>query len=165
MGCPVREAKDQQAKLFLTFAGGDLPLVRPVAAAFRQGGALGLDYAVTTEPFAAQRSDLIRASLELRIRRCAAAVCLYGAGTLDDAWVRWTLAAARRLELPLFGAPLVAGTGEAAALLAGLGIEIVPLRREAIAQRLAQPPEPLHCSPFTAESLALTWRMMKHPLR
>lgn len=162
----MRDALDQQAKLFLTFAGGDLPLVRPVAAVLRQGGdALTLDYAVTSEPFTAQRSDLIRASLQLRIKRCTAAVCLYGAGTLDDSWVRWTLAAARRLELPLLGAPLAAGAGEVAELLAGLGVELVPLQPKTFASHLLPTPHEPLAKTLSAEVVAQTLRLMRHHLR
>src|SRR5665811_444337 len=103
----VRESIQARTRLFLTFAGCDLALARPVAAQLRSaGGGLALDYAVPSEPFAAQRSDLIRASLGLRLKRCAATVCRFGAGTPEDDWVRWTLAAAQQLRHPLLGAPL-----------------------------------------------------------
>lgn len=163
----VRDTTRVLPRLFLTFAGGDLALVRPVAAQLR-GAACGLtlDYAVPTEPFATQPSGVIRASLALRLRRCAATVCLFRAQTLDDEWVRWTLTAARELGLPLLGAPLE-GTGQRAAadLLHSIGTEILPLRADAIAHRVAQARLPREREPLTVESLALTLRMMKHPLR
>jgi len=111
-----------------------------VAAQLRSaGGGFALDYAVPSEPFAAQRSDLIRASLALRLKRCAATVCLFGADTLQENWVRWTLAAAQQLRHPLLGAPFDgADSGDVADLLASIGAEIVPLRGAAIAQRLAR---------------------------
>jgi hypothetical protein len=129
----VREAIQARPKLFLTFAGGDLALVRPLAAQLRSSaGGLVLDYAVPREPFAAQRSDLIRASLALRLKRCAATVCLFGAETLEDDWVRWTLAAAQQLRHPLLAAPFAgASSGDVADLLASIGAEIMPLRGEA----------------------------------
>lgn len=163
----VRESIQARPRLFLTFAGGDLALARPVAAQLRSaGGGLALDYAVPSEPFAAQRSDLIRASLGLRLKRCAATVCLFGAETLEDDWVRWTLAAAQQLRHPLLGAPFAgAASGEVADLLASIGAEIVPLRGEAIAQRLARRPVLPRTEPLTADALAGTLRLMKHPLR
>jgi hypothetical protein len=163
----VREPIQARPRLFLTFAGGDLALARPVAAHLRSaGGGLALDYAVPSEPFTAQRSDLIRASLGLRLKRCAATVCLFGAETLEDDWVRWTLAAAQQLRHPLLGAPLAgAASGEVADLLTSIGAEIVPLRGEAIAQRLARRPVLPRTEPLTADALAGALRLMKHPLR
>jgi hypothetical protein len=162
----VRESIEARPKLFLTFAGGDLALVRPLAAQLRIAGGLVVDYAVPSEPFAAQRSDLIRASLALRLKRCAATVCLFGAETLEDDWVRWTLATARQLRRPLLGAPFAgAASAEIADLLASIGAEIVPLRGEAIAQRLAHRPIQPRSEPLTADSLAGALRLMKHPLR
>jgi hypothetical protein len=162
----VRESIQARPKLFLTFAGGDLALVRPLAAQLRLAGGVNLDYAVPREPFAAQRSDLIRASLALRLKRCAATVCLYGADTLEDDWVRWTLAAARQLRQPVLGAPFPgAVSNNVAELLASIGAEIVPLRGEAIAQRLARRPAYPRTEPLTADSLTGALRLMKHPLR
>jgi hypothetical protein len=162
----VRESIQVRPKLFLTFAGGDLALVRPLAAQLRLAGGVTLDYAVPHEPFAAQRSDLIRASLALRLKRCAATFCLYGADTLEDDWVRWTLAAARQLRHPLLSAPFAgAGANDVAELLASIGAEIVPLRGEAIAQRLARRPAYPRTEPLTADSLTGALRLMRHPLR
>jgi hypothetical protein len=163
----VRESVQARPRLFLTFAASDLALARPVTAQLRTAcSSLALDYAVPSEPFAAQRSDLIRASLALRLRRSAATVCLFGAGTLEDAWVRWTLAAARQLCHPLLGAPLSDdGSGAVAELLSSLGAEIVPLRGEAIARRLDRRPLLPRSEPLTADVLAGTLRLMRHAQR
>lgn len=155
-----------QTRLFLTFAGGDLIRARPVAAQLRCAGNLSVDYTVPPAPFTAPPSAVIRASLVVRLRRCAATVCLFGADTLADEWVRWTLAASRELGLPLLGAPLEAdGRSSVADLLEGCGAEIVPLRADVIAHRAAQAPPQAERQRLKAESLALTLRMMRHPLR
>ena len=162
----MRETIQATPRLFLTFAGVDLALARPVAAQLRGAGGFALDWAVSSEPFAAQRSDLIRASLALRLKRCAATICLFGAETLEDDWVRWTLATAQRFRQPLLGAPFAgADAGDVADLLASIGAEIVPLRGAAIMQRLARRPTRPRSEPLTAESLAGALRLMKHPLR
>lgn len=163
----MRETMQARPRLFLTFAGADLARARPVAAQLRSaGGGLALDWTVSSEPFAAQRSDLIRASLAQRLRRCAATVCLFGPGTLKDDWVRWTLAAAQQLRHPVLGAPFSgAASGEVADLLASIGAKIVPLRGELIAERLAHRPELPRREPLTADAVATTLRLMKHPLR
>jgi hypothetical protein len=163
----VRESMQARPRLFLTFAGVDLALARPVAAQLRgAGGGFALDWAVSSEPFAAQRSDLIRASLAQRLKRCAATVCLFGAETLEDDWVRWTLAAAQQLRHPLLGAPFAGvASGDVADLLASIGADIVPLRGEAIAQRLARRPLLPRAEPLTADDLAGALRLMRHPLR
>jgi hypothetical protein len=163
-------SRDERPKLFLTFSEGDLPIVRPVAASLRlSGGGLALDYAVLREPFVAERSDLIRASLALRLKHSAAAVCLIGAGTAADEWVRWTLTAASELRLPLFGASLVGPPpADALDLLAGFGAEIVPLDGAVIARCLtgevprtgARVRARAHEHP-----LSFAVRFMRHPLR
>lgn len=104
----------------------------------------------------------------LRRRRpgAGATVCLFGPGTLKDDWVRWTLAAAQQLRHPVLGAPFSgAASGEVTDLLASIGAEIVPLRGELIAERLAHRPELPRREPLTADALATTLRLMKHPLR
>ena len=163
----MHESIQGRPKLFLTFAGVDLALARPVAAQLRgAGGGLTLDWAVSSEPFATQRSDLIRASLAQRLKRCVATVCLFSAETLEDDWVRWTLATAQQLRHPLLGAPFAgAASGDGAELLASIGVEIVPLRGEAIAQRLARRPVLPRAEPLTADDLAGALRLMRHPLR
>ena len=160
------DAAHAQPRVFLTFAGDDLARARPLAASLRVAGMAGLDYAVPSEPFTTQRADLIRASLALRLKRCAAAVCLYGPRTLDDEWVRWTLAAARELGLPLVGAALdLTASGGVADLLRDIGVEIVPLQGEAIRDVLPPAPATRRRELLTVESLAHTLRMMKQPLR
>lgn len=150
-------------RVFLTFAGDDLPQVRPLAASLRS--AVALDYAVPGEPFAAQRSDLIRASLALRLGRCAATLCLYGPGTLDDEWVRWTIATARDLESPLAGAPLEQpGPADVTGLLLELGAQIVPPCAEAVAGLVRSEPAPRLHEPVTVESLALTLSLIRQPV-
>jgi hypothetical protein len=80
--------------------------------------------------------------------------------------VRWTLAAAQQLRHPLLGAPFPgAASGSVADLLASIGAEIVPLRGEAIAQRLARRPLLPRREPLTADGLADALRLMRHPLR
>ena len=161
------EPSQERPKLFLTFAGGDLERVRPVAARLRAAGdGLAIDYAIPSESFAAQRSELIRASLLLRLRRCAAAVCLVGADTAADDWVRWTLNAAREQGLPLFGAPLAeAPSPESLELLADLGATLVPLRGEAIVRHLRGAVEETPAPRRAVERpLALALRLMLHPL-
>jgi hypothetical protein len=159
----VSESVREKPRLFLTFAEADLGDVRPVAAQLRRHGRVALDYAVPAEPFTAQRSYLIRASLAVRIQRCCGALCLIGAETHTNDWVRWTLRAAREMTLPLIGAVLdETAPDEAVDLLAGLGVEIVPLSTEAVVQKFVPPPthqEREHQSP-----LALALRLMRHPL-
>ena len=92
--------------MFLTFAASDLALARPVTARLVVGGGISLDQALSSEPFASERGDFIRASLLARLRRCTSALCLYGARTADDLWVRWALETAAELRLPLLGAAL-----------------------------------------------------------
>ena len=163
----MRESVQPRTRLFLTFAAGDLALARPVAAQLLSGGGgLALDYAVPSEPFTAQRSDLIRASIALRLKRCAATVCLFGAETLEDDWVRWTLAAAQQLRHPLLGAPFAEGApGRAGDALTAIGAEIVPLRGGAIARRLSYRPVPLSTESLTVDALAEALTMMRRPLR
>ena len=47
-----------------------------------------------------ERGDFIRASLLTRLRHCTSALCLYGASTADDDWVRWALGDGRRAQAP-----------------------------------------------------------------
>ena len=164
----MRASDRDRPRLFLTFSEGDLPIVRPVAAGLRlSGGGLSLDYAVLRDPFATERADLIRASLALRLKRSAAAVCLIGAGTAADEWVRWTLAAASELRLPLFGASLAGPPpADALALLAGLGAEIVPLDGAVIAHRLTgEVPRNAVRARSHEHPLSFAVRFMRLPLR
>jgi hypothetical protein len=152
--------------VFLTFAAGDLALARPVTVRLQAGGRLVLDQALTSEPFDGARGDIIRASLLARLRHCTSALCLYGARTLDDEWVRWAIEAAAEFRLPLLGASLPGAAGkDSEGMLARLGAEIVPLDRDAILTRARtaaahRPPRSLD-----AASIAETLHLMRHPLR
>ena len=153
--------------LFVAFARGDLALARPAAEQLRGGAAaLQLDYSLRSEPFDTEAAGYIRASLRLRIARCAATLCLLGDETVDDPWVRWTLGTAQTLRRPLFGAPLRGAPPPAAAgLLASLGGEIVPLRGEAIRARLQGGRRLVTPAPPQASSLSLTLELLKRHLR
>jgi hypothetical protein len=164
-GASVRTQMTRQ-RVFLTFAAGDLAQARPVTARLLAGGGIFLDQALTSEPFASQRGDIIRASLLTRLRHCTSALCLYGARTRDDLWVRWALEAASELRLPLLGAALPGeGTWDAERFLTRLGAELVPLNRDAIVTRasaMSSHPDP-HA--IGAASITETLHLMRHPLR
>jgi len=157
----------QRSRLLFTFAGGDLALVRPFAEQLRMsGGALSVDFSLSSEPFATQRSDYIRASLAVRIRRSLATICLYGPDTFADDWVLWALEASHRYGRPLVGVPLAAcPMPEAVDLLTSLGAAIVPPRAELFTRHLAHIEEQRDGSPFVAETAVLTLRAMRHSLR
>jgi len=164
-GASVRAKTDRQ-RIFLTFASGDLALARPVTARLLAGGGISLDEALTSEPFATQQGDIIRTSLLTRLRHCASALCLYGARTADDDWVRWALETAAELKLPLLGAALPgADARDAERFLTRLGAELVPLNRDAIVTRTRA--VSTHRSPraIDAASIAETLLLMRHPLR
>jgi len=151
--------------VFLTVAAGDLVLARPVTARLYAAGGLTLDQGLTSEPFATVRGEIVRASLLTRLRRCTSLLCLYGARTLDDDWVRWALETAAELKLPLLGAPLDDGAKDVELFLSRLGAELVPLDGESIVARTR---EAGHRSPgpaIDAASLAETLHLMRHPLR
>jgi hypothetical protein len=148
------------------FAAGDLPLARPVTARLVAGGSIALDQALTSEPFAGQRGDFIRASLLARLRHCTSALCLYGARTAEDDWTRWALGAAAELKLPLLGAALPGEHApEVERYLTRLGAEIVPLDREAIVAKArsvaAAPPG----RRLDTAAIVETLQLMRHPLR
>ena len=153
-------------RVFLTFAARDLALARPVTARLVAGGGIALDQALTFEPFASDRGEIVRASLLTRLRHCASALCLYGARTADDDWVRWALETAAELKLPLLGAAL---SEEAAwdteRYLSRLGAEILPLSRDAIVARTRSLPSRRRGPAIDAASLAETLYLMRHPLR
>jgi hypothetical protein len=162
-GASVR--KQTRQRIFLTFAAGDLALARPVTARLQAGGGLTLDQALTSEPFASTRGDFIRASLLTRLRHCTSALCLYGARTLDDEWVRWGLEAAAEFKLPLLGASLPgASATESERVLSRLGVEIVPLDRDAILARASAPPH-RPARTIDAASIVETLHLMRHPIR
>ena len=153
-------------RVFLTFAAGDLARARPVTARLVAGGGIALDQAYTSEPFAGARGDIIRASLLTRLRHCTSTLCLFGAQTLDDDWVRWALGAAADLRLPLLGAALPdQDTHESERCLTRLGVEVVSLDRDdivAAAHSVAtRRPRPY----LDAASIAETLYLMRHPLR
>jgi hypothetical protein len=153
-------------RVFLTFATGDLAQARPVTARLVAAGGISLDQALTSEPFASQRGDIIRASLLTRLRHCTSALCLYGARTADDDWVRWALETAAELKLPLLGAALPGeDTWDAERYLTRLGAELVPLNSDAIITRArAVSARPVRRA-IDATSIAETLHLMRHPLR
>ncbi len=163
----MKRAHDRGTTLFVAFARDDLVLARPAAEQLRVGAAaLRLDYSTRHEAFDTEAAAYLRASLELRISRCAATLCLLGARTADDPWVRWTLDTAKTLGRPLLGAPLRDAPDPAADLFRSLGVEIVPLRPAAIRERLHYVP-PLAAPPQhqQANVLALTLELFKRHLR
>jgi hypothetical protein len=163
-GASVRETTRQ--RVFLTFAAGDLAQARPVAARLLVGGGIALDQAFTSEPFAGQRGDIIRASLLTRLRHCASALCLYGARTTDDDWVRWALESAAELELPLLGVALPgAVSGESERYLTRLGVELVPLVRDDIVARAHSLATRRTGRTLDAASIVETLHLMRRPLR
>jgi hypothetical protein len=159
--------KTTRQRVFLTFAVGDLAQARPVTARLVTGGDIALDQAFTREPFEGARGDIIRASLLTRLSHCASALCLYGARTVEDDWVRWALQAASELRLPLLGVALPGvDTRESERYLAGLGAEFLPLVRDDIISRtrsLTRQRRPL--SALDATSIVETLHLMRHPLR
>jgi hypothetical protein len=164
-GASVRTETTRQ-RVFLTFATGDLAQARPVSARLLAGGGISLDQALTSEPFASQRGDIIRASLLARLRHCTSALCLYGARTADDLWVRWALETAAELELPLLGAALPGeDRWDAERFLIRLGAELVPLNRDAIVTRACAVSSRRVSGATDAASIAETLHFMRHPLR
>jgi uncharacterized protein YfaA (DUF2138 family) len=103
----------------------------------------------------------------LRLKHSAAAICLIGAGTVADEWVRWTLDAASELRLPLFGASLSGPPpAEAVDLLARLGAEMIPLDGAAIAHRMTGTVPQVETRERAHEHpLSFAVRFMRHPLR
>jgi hypothetical protein len=152
--------------VFLTFASGDLTLVRPVTARLYSAGGVTLDQALTSEPFAGARGQIVRASLLARLGHCTSALCLYGARTLEDDWVRWALHAAAELKIPLLGAAL---PGEAVhdteRVLTGLGAELVTLDRDDIVARTHAAGARRAGPGIDAASIAETLHLMRHSLR
>jgi hypothetical protein len=163
-GASVRETTRQ--RVFLTFAAGDLIQARPVAARLLAGGGISLDQAFTSEPFEGHRGDIIRASLLTRLRHSASALCLYGARTTDDDWVRWALEAAAELKLPLLGVALPGEvSGDSERYLTRLGAELVPLVRDDIVARTRTLATRRGARTLDAASIAETLYLMRHPLR
>jgi hypothetical protein len=153
-------------RVFLTFAAGDLAQARPAAALLVADGGLALDHGLTSEPFAGERGDIIRASLLTRLRHCTGALCLYGARTTDDDWVRWALEAAAELRLPLLGAALSGSAArDSERYLTRLGAELVPLNAEAIVARTRSVSTRRFTPALDARSIAETLHLMRHPIR
>jgi hypothetical protein len=159
-------ATTTRQRVFLTFAAGDIAQARPVTARLLAGGGIALDQALTSEPFDSMRGDIIRASLLARLRHCTSTLCLYGARTVDDLWVRWALETAAELSLPLLGAALPGETArDAERFLTRLGAELVPLSRDAILTRTSAYSARRPARTFGAASIAETLYLMRHPLR
>jgi len=163
----VPAAGSPRPRLLFTFAEGDLALARPLTEQVKAAtDAPRVDIALTSEPFATQRSDYIRASLAVRIRHSLATVCLFSPRTLDDDWVLWTLATARHCGRPIVATPLdSARVPEAVDLLTAVGAVIVPARADAIARHVARLGERRAGSPLAAEAAALVLRAMRHETR
>ena len=160
------QAENRRQRVFLTFASGDLALVRPVAARLYAAGGVALDQALTSEPFSGARGQIVRASLLARLRHCTSALCLYGARTMDDDWVRWALQAAAELKLPLLGAALPGeAVQEPERLLTALGAELVTLDRDDILARAHAAGARRSPRVLDAASIAETLHLMRHPLR
>ena len=164
-GASVR-ADTKRQRVFLTFATGDLALARPVTARLRRRRRHlprpGADQRALREP----RGDIIRASLLTRLRHCTSALCLYGARTADDDWVRWALETAAELKLPLLGAALPGEDAwDAERFLTRLGAELVPLNRDAIVTRTRAVSARRVSRAIDAASIAETLHLMRHPLR
>lgn len=159
-------AEIKRQRVFLTFASGDLALARPVTARLFGAGGVTLDQALTSEPFASVRGEIVRASLLTRMRHCVSALCLYGRRTHEDDWVRWALEAAAELKLPLLGAALPGEDAwDAERFLTRLGAELVPLDSEDIAARARSASAGRALRAIDAASIAETLHLMRHPLR
>ncbi len=157
----------ERQRLLFTFAARDFTRVRPLAEQLRcSGDALAVDLGITSEPFATQRSDYIRASFAVRIRRSLATVCLFGHDTFADDWVLWTLETAHRLGRPIVGSPLVDVPAPAVVdLFDSLGAAIVAPHVDELARHVARIGERRDRSRATSEEAALVLRAMRHDVR
>ncbi len=155
------------SRLLFTFSGDDLAIVRPFAEQLRAAGDdLSVDFSYTSEPFATQRSDYIRASLAVRIRNCRATVCLFGPQTFADDWVLWILETAHRYGRPIVATPLsTPALPEAVDLFTSLQAAIVPPRAELLARHTAALTERREGPPAVAEAAIMTLRAMRHLAR
>lgn len=152
--------------MFLTYAAGDFALARPVAARLCSAGTVAFDQALTGEPFVSVRGEILRASFLARLRRCTSVLCLYGAHTLEDDWVRWMLEAAARLGLPLLGAALTHDDDRGAErFLIRLGAELVPSDDAHITARAREVGEAQSLRTVDIESIAETLHLMRHSNR
>ncbi len=161
---PPHEAK--RSRLLFTFADGDLAVARPFAERLRATEeALAVDFSLSSEPFATQRADYVRASLEVRIRRALATVCLFGPGTFADDWVLWTLETAHGYGRAIVAAPIVAPSPQAVDLFSALGAAIVPMRAESFVRHVAAIEEGRVRPAAVGETATLVLRAMRHPVR
>ena len=156
----------RHARLLFTFAPGDLAVVRPFAERLKAtDGTVAVDFSLTSEPFATQRAEYVRASLEVRIRRALATVCLFGPHTFGEDWVLWALETAHAGGRPIVAAPLVTPSPRAVDLFSTLGAAIVPLRAESLARHVATLEEGRTRPTAVAEAAVLAPRAMRHPVR
>ena len=161
---PLQQTK--RSRLLFTFAAGDLGVARPFAERLRAADdALAVDLSLTSEPFATQRADYIRASLEVRIRRALATVCLFGPDTFADDWVLWLLETTHDHGRAIVAAPIVAPSPQAVDLFSALRATIVPLRAESFVRHVAAIEEGRVRPAAVGESAALVLRAMRHPVR
>ena len=162
-----RSYREERTRVYFAFAPADLAVVTPVLDDLRQlRPHITVDYALTSEPFAVTRSDYIRASLALRIRRAAVLVCLFRTDVLRDDWVLWSLEVAHRLGIPLVGTPLGEPTSPAAVdLFASAGIEIAPCRAEALSAQLSVSLARPRIAPPVDDALILPLDFMAHRVR
>jgi hypothetical protein len=131
--------REEQTRVYFAFAASDLGLVTPVLddlKSMRPG--LVIDYALTGEPFASARSEYIRASLALRIKRTMTMICLFRTDVLLDDWVLWSLEVAHRLRIPLLGAALETAPAATVDLLSSAGVEIVACDAETLDSELSR---------------------------
>jgi len=159
--------REEQTRVYFAFAPADLAVVTPVVDDLKQlRPGITIDYALTGEPFAVQRSDYIRASLALRIRRAETLVCLFRTAVLRDDWVLWSLEVAHRLGIPLVGTPLDEATSPAAVdLLSSVGVEIVSFEAQALSAQLTASLARPRVAPPVDDALILPLRFMAHQVR
>mgnify|MGYP005840344611 CR=1 FL=1 len=157
----------ERRRLLFTFDARDFACARALAEQFRlEGGRLSVDLGITSEPFATQRADYIRASFAARIRRSLAVVCLFGSDTFADDWVLWTLETAHRLGRPIVGSPLVHAPAPAAVdLFDSLGAAIVAPQAETLARHVSRIDRRREGSRPVAEEALLVLRAMRHDTR
>lgn len=157
----------ERQRLLFTFSACDFARVRPLAEQLRVSGAsLSVDLGITSEAFATQRADYIRASFAVRVRRSLATVCLFGQDTFADDWVLWTLGTAQRLGRPIVGVPLVDAPAPAALrLFDWLGAAIVAPRADDLARHVAHLGERDDGQRPAEQEAALVLRAMRHEVR
>ncbi len=159
--------REEQTRVYFAFAPADLVVVTSMVDDLKQlRPGITIDYAPTSEPFAVERSDYIRASLALRIRRAAALICLFRSDVLRDDWVLWSLEVAHRLGIPLVGTPLGGTTAPAALdLLSSAGVDIVPCEARALSAQLGESLARPRVTTPVDETLAQPLSFMAHRMR